>query len=273
MSVHLYRVDCLTNMHVGSGDVNFGIIDQLVERDVVTGEPVINASGVKGALKEHCENKVIAGKNLDANTAHFIFGWVETVANKKITHPGNYKFLSASLIARPLRVSAGSRSHILVTTPYLTNTMIDTLAGFGIRAFDDARITIELNDHEFKYHAKESALGIEGCPAAKMTNENCALQALICRDYAVTNDLSIYDLPVVARNQLDDNGISNNLWYEEIVPHKSVFYFIIITPGYDTCLCELEKYITGDGNVVQFGGNATVGCGFTKITKAAEFNG
>ena len=42
----------MTNMHVGNGDVNYNIIDNEVEKDPVTGYPTINASGVKGALRE-----------------------------------------------------------------------------------------------------------------------------------------------------------------------------------------------------------------------------
>jgi len=279
MSTHLYRIDCLTNMHVGSGDVNFGIIDQLVERDAVTGEPTINASGVKGALKEHC-----GYKGLDTDAAHHIFGWEDKPVKaentgddmpKKTTNPGQYKFLSAYLIARPLRVSVGSRSHILVTTPYLINTLIEILSGFGIHKYGNAKIHEKLDMDSFIYSANEQLLNIEGKSTDKIKYDqktDKALRDLVGGDYALTNCLEKYTLPVVARNQLD-NGISSNLWYEEIVPHKSVFYFLVITPDNDRHLSEFEKCIIGDGIVVQFGGNASVGYGYTKITKAAEFNG
>lgn len=31
-----YFIQCITNMHVGSGDANYGIVDKLVQRDPVT---------------------------------------------------------------------------------------------------------------------------------------------------------------------------------------------------------------------------------------------
>ena len=54
MSFFAYKIDCITNLHVGSGDLNYNIVDNEVERDAVTGYPVIHASGLKGALREHC---------------------------------------------------------------------------------------------------------------------------------------------------------------------------------------------------------------------------
>ena len=66
-----------------------------------------------------------------------------------------------------------------------------------------------------------------------------------------------YDLPVTARNCVDEKR--KNLWYEEVVPHGSVLYFGVIYPDNAP---ELEF-----PSVVQFGGNASIGCGYTKITR------
>lgn len=53
MASYLVTLKCLTNMHVGNGDVNYNIVDNEVEVDPVTGYPTINASGVKGALRNY----------------------------------------------------------------------------------------------------------------------------------------------------------------------------------------------------------------------------
>lgn len=55
MSAKLYRLTCLTNLHMGSGEANYEVIDLEVERDPVLGEPTMNASGVKGALRDFCK--------------------------------------------------------------------------------------------------------------------------------------------------------------------------------------------------------------------------
>ena len=71
------------------------------------------------------------------------------------------------------------------------------------------------------------------------------------------------DLPIVARNHLVD-GKSNNLWYEEIVPHQSRFYFMTIWEAGEDQLYEvLKKEICK--TPVSFGGNNSVGNGYCSI--------
>lgn len=67
------------------------------------------------------------------------------------------------------------------------------------------------------------------------------------------------ELPVIARNFLD-NGVSKNLWYEQVVPRESVFVTCIQAPD-DSLINKLDDV------VVQLGGNATVGYGFCLFTK------
>ena len=43
MNAYIVQLQCITNMHVGNGDVNYNIIDNEVEKDPVTNYPVINA--------------------------------------------------------------------------------------------------------------------------------------------------------------------------------------------------------------------------------------
>lgn len=60
-----------------------------------------------------------------------------------------------------------------------------------------------------------------------------------------------------------------NLWYEEIVPHESVFFLYMMsngTPLGDQSLGRLLKLI--DNNpLIQFGGNMTIGNGLTKVER------
>lgn len=63
MKAKIFVIECLTNLHVGNGDVNFNIIDNEVERDVVTGFPTINSSGVKGALRAFFEENDLSNIN------------------------------------------------------------------------------------------------------------------------------------------------------------------------------------------------------------------
>ena len=75
-------------------------------------------------------------------------------------------------------------------------------------------------------------------------------------------DFDKLSLPVMARNHLE-NGISKNLWYEEVVPHKSIFCFAVLAENEEV----MTHFTDGvDGKVVQFGGNASIGYGLCKVT-------
>ena len=68
-------------------------------------------------------------------------------------------------------------------------------------------------------------------------------------------------LPVLARNCLD-NGKSVNLWYEEVVPYNSIFYFTILGP--ENLVNELKGMI--ENQIVQFGSGASIGYGLCELT-------
>ena len=78
--------------------------------------------------------------------------------------------------------------------------------------------------------------------------------------------LSLRDLPlpVLARNQLED-GISNNLWYEQVVPHKSIFTFVV-SSDYENVLQSFADVLKKP-TYIQFGGNASIGYGLCRVEK------
>ena len=121
-NVSIYRLKCLTNMHVGDGEVNYNIIDNEVQKDIVLGVPTIHSSGVKGALRSYVHNK----KNDDIDE-DYIFG-----AQGKETSQGAYKFFSANMIARPLRVSDGTEAYVLATSVDIINTQLNLLKSLRI---------------------------------------------------------------------------------------------------------------------------------------------
>jgi len=245
MKVNLFLVRCLTNLHVGSGESNFSIIDNEVEKDAVTGLPVINASGVKGALRVF-----LKGKGFDA-----YFG---------DNAQGTYKFLSANLLFRPLRVSEGNCSFVLATCPEAINNLYDLLEMMNKRKYDN-RIKLDGNDMVIKCLNKlsEINLSVEGFKCSGNTDDKGLLEKLkLSKDYqyVIINNMNEFALPVIARNKVGDSN-NNNLWYEEFVPHHSIFILPIITP--EDMDIRFKKLITED--YVQFGGNASVGYGICKL--------
>lgn len=250
MNSMFYKATCLTNLHMGSGDVNYDVVDLEVERDPVLGEPTMNASGVKGALRDHC------AKLMDDKSVKYVFG---SDTKDKVSAQGNYYFLSGDLIARPVRVSDGSASYVLATTPELLNHVGCKLEAFGKK-----------NPFAGMPAAKKDAI-LTGGDAKEI--EGIKVEKVSCKaldEFFKTSNWAIMtaaaldsiDLPVMAHNILEE-GISKNLWYEQYVPHESVFGILVVAPDDDK---SFENAIA-KRPVVQFGAGATTGCGFTKLEK------
>jgi CRISPR-associated protein Cmr4 len=47
MTAKAYLIQCITNLHVGSGDATYGIVDKLVQRDAVYSYPTIHSSSLE----------------------------------------------------------------------------------------------------------------------------------------------------------------------------------------------------------------------------------
>ena len=256
MKIKFYKIECLTNLHVGSSEVNYNIVDNEVEKDAVTGLPIIHASGVKGALRD------ALSQVMKSDEIKKIFG---AEGQKNEADSGSHKFLDALLVSRPMRVwGSAEKASVSVATQASVNLLLDTLNAFGVSSFGDSRLPeIKFGDNEFLTTCDE-ALSVENEKTGKLDiaakDALARLKTVLGKDLAVAKTFDGYDLPVVARNCLKGSG---NLWYEEVVPRGSVLFFAIICPD-DAC-DDLPI-----PEIVQFGGNASVGCGFTKITKIAE---
>jgi len=259
MNVHVYKYTCLTNLHVGSGDVNYNIIDNEVERDPATDLPMIHASGVKGALREHFTAGKMPQESIDR-----IFG--SKPKNKETITAGTYRFLDARLLARPMRAGGSAvRASIPVVSISALNEYLQVLTAFHCNHYGIERIDA-VDDSAFgdaRFLTNCPGIRVEGektdaMPAA-LAEQLLKLKDVLGEKYAVARDFDKYPLPVVARNCLE-NGISKNLWYEEVVPHGSIFYQMIITPDASMELALEEEPI-------QFGGNASIGCGYIRIEK------
>ncbi|MCS6935779.1 MAG: type III-B CRISPR module RAMP protein Cmr4 [Chitinophagales bacterium] len=256
-----YFIQVITNMHVGSGDANYGIVDKLVQRDPVTGHPTIHASSLKGALREHFESKW--GK--DDSKVDTIFGKEAKGENESET--GAYKFLGADLVALPVRCNF--EQYVLGLNSEVANAINSkSLLLTGKEIFDTIdsgnKLFYQVNQPGYPVYAEDVELSAK----AAHTNPLKVTSGLnvFATKYATFSNHGFANisrnLPVIARNNIE-NGKSNNLWYEEIVPHQTVFITFIFTT--DIYQKEFEEVLTGD--IIQIGGNASIGYGLCKFYK------
>ena len=234
MKATLYTIECISNLHVGSGQDNDGVIDGLIQRDVVTGLPCINASSLKGALREHCEewNKNHKEDEKKVNVVK-LFG--KKVGGEENCEAGEYRFLDASILSIP-RPSVNA-PFVQVTCDEVVTELQDKASLFGVG----------LGDNE-----KDTILDL----ANVLETNKCSYKDF--KKYS-NND----ELPVIARNCLE-NGVSKNLWYEQVLPRKSrLAFFILHDDG------EINKAFNSaiTSVPVQIGANASVGYGICVIKK------
>lgn len=267
-----YLIRTISNLHVGSGEGDFSVVDKQVQRDSITGAPTIHASGIKGAIREamtyEAEQSADNKAQLYANVLE-VFG-SEPKAQKE-HRQGKFNFFDAQLLALPVRSSHDF--YYLATCPAMLQECIGLLKQFALK-HPMTEALMELLDQKndtSQYFGKDHSgdLRLEDLsnlhynpfkPEALKPYLGGRLALLTNDDF----DQVAGELPIIARNYLND-GISRNLWYEEYVPREARFLTMVTREG---GVDHLNDFLSRANQVVQLGANATVGyglCAFKKI--------
>lgn len=255
MIVKMYRLKCLTNLHMGGSGIGYSIVDLEVERDPVSGEPTMNSTGIKGALRDwFSRNASVTAEETDC-----VFG----KAGKETTQ-GACKFFSGDLLARPVPVSDGNASFMLGTTHEM------------LHQFFDKALLLNAATTALVYPAQGIRCGsairsVLNIPTTQETNQNvkdCFHKIFEGDNWVVMepDQLKTHPLAVQAHNVLK-NGKSDNLWYEEVVPHESVFGMLVGYPDESSNAVQKLQDMLCAGPVVQFGSGASTGEGYIRITE------
>ncbi len=247
-----YFIQCITNLHVGSGDAGYGIIDKMVQRDPVTKYPTIHASSLKGGLRQHFEKKWGKG----SEKVNKVFGTEDQNNNDTGTHT----FLNADLIALPVRctqrqfVHSFDKKMVDFINVKTKNILGEAKNIFKLKVNDGNNLLYGAHGNEF--YAEDYQL--QGTPFENPFSFN---QSLIESQFATFQTSHFEDLvknlPVLARNKVGDD---KNLWYEEFVPHQTIFITFI---GNNEENNEFVEALQND--LIQIGGNASVGYGLCKF--------
>lgn len=280
-SKELFCIRTLSNLHVGSGSENYGVIDNLIQRDAATGFPCIHASSLKGAFREFFKNDM----NMDDAFLDHVFGSdkgasetaeeetekEENSQPKKKTKPGKYRFLQADIVSMPVR--AMTLPYVNITCKSALDNIAHLLEGKTFDNFNTfcskAHGTIVDGIH---FILNSAAIEIETENKSLMFDNSVNFSTLkpyigdhpgIVTDETFVEAVSDFGLPVIARNQLND-GKSGNLWYEQVLPRETRLFFFVLVPKNDPHFNDFKKYLSE--NFVQIGANASVGYGVCQLT-------
>jgi CRISPR-associated protein Cmr4 len=275
-----------TPVHVGSGQSS-GVVDLPVARDAVTGHPHIPETGLKGALRQYDEETL-------KTWVDDIYGPGENASGAD--RAGEAIFSTGRLILLPIRHRDGP--YVWATCPLAIERLSRDLHRIRGQKFEDR--VLEIRPDEGKMvtgmggiplsakppNQSEQVLYLEELhflrqpPPAHGWTELCTiLQSLIACDRArrrlpgqlgVLTDsafawLAENSLPVQARNSLDANKISRNLWYEETLPVDSVLYFSVTSRLLQASPAFSRQFVPSLQGYRQVGGNETVGHGWMRL--------
>jgi CRISPR-associated protein Cmr4 len=258
-----------TFIHPGTGQSD-ETVDLPVARERTTGYPFIPGSSCKGALRE------IAMRDAPDSWEQW-FGRPE--------HSGQVMVSDARLLLLPVRSLTGA--YRWLTCPYLIERLIRDRAraslpatatnfGFGaLNGTDDVpviasgsgRLFLEERSFTIVASPKEDLVALLGNMIADVQ-----ARARLNDQLAVIRDgdfgwFARYALSIQARNCLNDEKISTNLWYEETIPPDTVMY-LILGDRYDTGESSGCLGIAGlfqSSPYLQMGGNETVGQGWFMV--------
>lgn len=263
-NINFWSIRAITNLHVGSGDADYGLVDKHVQRDPVTDLPVMNASSIKGAFRESMT------AHLDKKDIERAFGSENKGGKADNLFQGEYKFFSAKLLALPVRSSQDF--YYVATCLELLEDFVSDAKIFGVTLPGDLVTSIHaLKNNKpaagkpHRYGGSEGAARLEDWHSEKQTGKT-GLEALLDDRVAILHASDFKqlsdELPIIARNNLE-NGISVNLWYEQVVPREARFYCPISSTDELVAKTLKDKM----SSLMQIGGNATVGYGLTRFTK------
>jgi len=257
----VWLITTKTNLHAGNENTSsYGLIDKSVQRDVLTGLPCINGSSLKGALNEFFSAK----KKKEPAFLKKVFG-VDKTGEITETEKGTTSFFDAQLLSIP--VQSNNRLFYRATSPGVLNNFVERLKMFSIipetRNYKDLSVDLNLST-PVVFTEEGTKLGDFSARKEDRFTQLDNIEALIGKEVAIFSDRDFkdlcddYNLPIIARNKLD-NGESKNLWYEQLLPQETVFYSIFLSSEND-----ISKDFL-DGEIVQIGANATVGFGYCQF--------
>ncbi|MFW5803709.1 MAG: type III-B CRISPR module RAMP protein Cmr4 [bacterium] len=264
MKSTLYIIKNQTNLHVGGGTVSHGIIDNYVQRDYED-FPCIHASSLKGAFLEYFTTCV----KKENNSTQKIFGTEQQRAQ--------YVFHDALLLSFPVR--SNKKAYFHATCPYLISRLHEYCTLHNI--------TLPFENLHSDTVCDKPVI----CSSSKVETENLSIEGYSDFDTKIISNIGQYkeliifpdadfkmliddyNLPIIARNNLDF-GESKNVFYEQIVPRYTEFYFF--TSNYTKEYSENNDGFSSlfedtiDEKNLQIGAHASIGYGVCQIRKFTD---
>ncbi len=261
-----------THIHSGVGQ-STGALNLPVARERTTHYPFIPGSGVKGAFRVWAEERA-TGLDIDK-----LFGKEGSGDKGGDGGAGGLLCSDARLLLLPVRCL--SDAYKWVTCP----AILQRFARDCKRAGQASEIPESISVPKGQYLGKDTQdanLGLEERELTKADSQidDKTISALKGISGIAESDLknrlvilsnkdftwfARYALPVMARNVLDENKISKNLWYEETLAPDTIMY-VLFGERNNGAVANITTAIK-DAKYIQIGGNETIGQGWFEMAR------
>lgn len=302
-----FFIICETPLHAGSGN-DLGVVDLPIQRERHTGFPKIEASGIKGCIRDSFERLrelKVKDKTIPFNKSiiDLAFG-----PENGAEHASTLGFTDARTLLFPVKSMMGVFAWI--TCPKVLAKFKSDLELCGIYSdfhMPEARSTAEgsslfvrenkiiLEEYTFEISYKDDP----NCTklanwiaenAMPDLNEYEYTREKLKKDIVVLDDDDFRDFvtlstEVVTRTRISEKGTvaSRALFNEEYLPAETVLYFLALASPIFSEAKEQYKDLFGEGEssvmrffidnkpkVAQLGGNATIGKGIVRVVCCNE---
>ena len=296
---------CQTPMHVGSGN-DLGIIDLPIQREKETGFPKIEASSLKGSIRESFEEKF----GQDDENLNFAFGPI----NNNDSYASALGFTDARILLFPVKSMRGVYAYITCekvlhrflldlnyagidnkfiipqknTVPIGSNLIIEGKGGSE---------NVSLEEYTFKINKDDKCTELDKWLSKNIVPEGELFNYMrekVKRDIIVVDDSDFSDFvnlstEVITRTKIDSNtGTVEDgaLFTEEFLPAEAIMYSLALASpiftdenkkpnifkveeskdkGKKEAQKVMDYFIKNLKEVIQIGGDATLGKGITRI--------
>lgn len=269
----------ISPVHAGSGS-STAAVDLPIQRERHTNWPHIQASGVKGAFRDHYRN--FAGEKQD-QTINFIFGSDKDNDSKQKghdgDHPGSVSISDAKILAFPVRSNVAP--FVWVTCPSVLKRLKNDLDFSGFSSIPEPPPV-----------SGDSAIALSGVTEENVVLEDAVVKVIPISDHGLTfpAGFPVLDRLLLVSDEMFDYCVTScteiqtqikinsetgtaqdgAMRYQELLPADTLLYSIIYysrSSGMNELQADLiqshmEEVIT---NFIQIGGDETLGRGIFRI--------
>lgn len=293
----VFYIHTVSPMHVGSGS-DLGIVDMPIQREGHTGFPKIEASSLKGSMREAFELKGRTDLDILLKT-YMSFGYDETNAPSAVQEAfkekkdrefaGALGFSDARILLFPIKSAKGIFAW--ATSPIVLDKFMKDLKiaknqqNFTITentVTTDSKIKIDdnsviLEEYQIRVEKDNNTQKIAEFLAIELNNDEIKEKLIILSDDDF-KDFVTLSTEVITRTKIDNaTGTVKDgaLFTEEYLPSETVMYSLALASPIVTKVTRIQNlnneedvmnfFISTVPEVMQIGGNATIGKGIVSI--------